>query len=74
MESLGLVKRQVAAADRRVTQAIVTAKAKAMTDSVDGARERLGRALFATRDQRDVNELARLMRKFVDAVTGGAPR
>ena len=74
LESLGLVRRQVAATDRRVSQATVTAKGKAMTGAVDRARERLGRALFATWDRRDVEELVRLMRKFAEAVSGDLPQ
>src|SRR5215470_15501508 len=38
LESLGLVERQAAATDRRVSQATVTAKGKAMTVAVDKAR------------------------------------
>jgi DNA-binding MarR family transcriptional regulator len=74
LEGLGLVKRQSAAADRRVSQLTVTAKGKAMTDAVDKARERLGRAIFATWDERDVEELVRLTRKFADAVGGDISR
>jgi DNA-binding MarR family transcriptional regulator len=73
LESLGLVERQAGAADRRVREAIVTPKGKTMTDAVDAARERIGRAIFATWDERDVEELVRLMRKFADTVTGDAP-
>jgi DNA-binding MarR family transcriptional regulator len=68
LESLGLVERQAGATDRRIRQAIVTAKGKAMTDAVDAARERLGRAIFATWDERDIDELVRLIRKFADTV------
>jgi DNA-binding MarR family transcriptional regulator len=70
LESLGLVERQAAAADRRVSQATVTPKGKAMTIAVDKTRERLGHTIFATWDERDVKELVRLMRKFADAVSG----
>jgi DNA-binding MarR family transcriptional regulator len=73
LESLGLIARAAAAADRRVSQATVTTKGKAMTDAVDRARERLGRTIFAEWDQRDVAELVRLMRKFADAVSGDVP-
>jgi hypothetical protein len=41
-----------------------------MTDAVDRARERLGDAIFASWDERDVAELVRLMRKFAEAVSG----
>jgi DNA-binding MarR family transcriptional regulator len=68
LEGLGLVQRQAAAADRRVSQAVVTAKGKAMTDAVDKARQRIVGAMFATWDDRDVKELVRLMRMFADAV------
>ncbi len=68
LESLGLVVRKESAADRRVREAAVTAKGKAMTDLLDAARERIGRAIFATWDARDVDELVRLMRKLADAM------
>jgi DNA-binding MarR family transcriptional regulator len=68
LEGLGVVERQAAAADRRVSQAIVTTKGKAMTDTVDKARERIVGAIFATWDDRDVKELVRLMRMFADAL------
>src|ERR1700712_5152743 len=38
LESLGLVKRQGGAADRRVREAVIAPKGKAMTDLVDAAR------------------------------------
>ena len=68
LESLGLIERQASAVDRRVSAAVVTPKGKAMTDAVDAARERIGRAIFATWDARDIDELVRLMRKFADAI------
>jgi DNA-binding MarR family transcriptional regulator len=70
LQSLGLVRRQAGAADRRVRQAAVSPKGKAMTDAVDAARERIGRAIFKEWNERDVGELVRLMRKFADAVNG----
>jgi len=68
LESLGLVERRPGAADRRVREAIVTPKGKAMTDLIDAARERIGRAVFETWETRDIDELVRLMRRFADAV------
>jgi DNA-binding MarR family transcriptional regulator len=73
LESLGLVKRRGTASDGRVREAVITRKGKAMTDMVDAARERIGRAIFKTWDTRDFNELVRLMRKFADAVEGELP-
>ena len=72
LDSLGLVERQAGAADRRVREAVVTPKGKAMTNAVDAARERIGRGIFATWDDHDIKELVRLMRKFADAVHGEA--
>jgi DNA-binding MarR family transcriptional regulator len=69
LEELGLVKRQPSAADRRVREAAITPKGKAMTDLVDAARERIGRAIFEAWDAREIDELVRLMRKFADALT-----
>jgi len=68
LESLGLVERRENAADRRLREAIVTPKGKAMTDLLDAARERIGRAVFETWDAHEFDELVRLMRKFADAV------
>jgi DNA-binding MarR family transcriptional regulator len=73
LESLALVARQGSAADRRLREAVITPKGKAMTDLVDAAREKIGRAIFATWDAHDIDELVRLMRKFADAVTGELP-
>lgn len=67
LESLGLAERRQSAADRRVNEAVVTPKGKAMTDKIDAARERSARAIFATWDAHDIDELIRLMRKFADA-------
>ena len=72
LESLGLVQRQASAADRRVREAAISAKGKAMTDLVDAAREKIGRAIFETWDAHDVEDLVRLMRKFADAL-GAVP-
>ena len=58
---------QPSAADRRVREAAISPKGKAMTDLVDQARERLGREIFASWDEREFEELVRLMRKFADA-------
>jgi DNA-binding MarR family transcriptional regulator len=68
LESLGLVERRESAADRRVREAAITVKGKAMTDRVDAARERLGRVIFDTWDSEDIDELVRLTRKFADAI------
>ncbi|UVD59120.1 MarR family winged helix-turn-helix transcriptional regulator [Rhizobium sp. Pop5] len=70
LESLDLVERRGSPADRRVREAVISPKGKAMTDRIDAARERMGRAIFATWDDHDFNELARLMRKFANDISG----
>ena len=68
LESLGLVQRRASAADRRVREAVISPKGKTMTDLVDAAREKIGRAIFETWDAQEIEELVRLMRKFADAL------
>lgn len=69
LESLGLATRQQSAQDRRVSNAVITPKGKAMTDLVDAARERNGRAIFESWEKHEIDELVRLTRKFADALT-----
>lgn len=73
LEELGLVERRGSAADRRVREAVITARGRAMTDRVDAARDRIGRAVFDRWDPEEFDELVRLMRKFADAVTAEPP-
>lgn len=73
LEGLGLVDRKESAADRRVREAVVTERGKAMTDRVDEGRERIGRSIFATWDEQDVTDLVRLMRKFADDIKKDEP-
>ncbi len=68
LESLGLVERRQNPVDRRLRETVITSKGKAMTDAVDAARGRMGRAIFATWDAREMDELVRLVRKFADAI------
>ena len=71
LESLGLVERQTCEVDRRVRRAAITRKGKAMTDRVDAARDRIGQAIFESWDERDIDELVRLIVKFVDTLKSG---
>ncbi len=73
LESLGLVSRHAGAADRRVREAAITPKGRAMTDRVDAARERIGRAVFRTWNPDDIDALVRLLRKFADAMNEDPP-
>lgn len=68
LESLGLAERRQSAADRRVNEAVVTPKGKAMTDKIDAARERYALAVFDNWEPAEINDLVGLMRKFADAM------
>jgi DNA-binding MarR family transcriptional regulator len=73
LESLDLVERRESAADRRVREAVVAPKGKAMTELVDAARERIGRGIFKTWEMQEIDELVRLMQRFADAVSSDQP-
>ncbi len=68
LESLGLVKRQESAADRRVREAVISPQGKEMTVRIDAARERISRTIFSTWAPEDIEDLVRLMRMFADAL------
>jgi DNA-binding MarR family transcriptional regulator len=73
LESLDLVERRGSVADRRVREAVISPKGKAMTDLVDAARERIFRATFETWDVHDMGDLVRLTVKFAGALTAEPP-
>jgi DNA-binding MarR family transcriptional regulator len=45
---------------------VIAAKGKKMTRAIDAARERMAAVLFAKWSKRDLQDLARLMRRFAD--------
>ena len=73
LEALGLVLRRTGAADRRVRQAAIAPRGKAMTEAVDAARDRIGRSIFADWETGDVDDLVRLLRRYADAVREPPP-
>lgn len=66
LDNLGLVARRPAKSDKRVREAVITAKGKSMTSAIHAARERMANQLFAKWNKRDLQDLARLMRRFAD--------
>jgi DNA-binding MarR family transcriptional regulator len=66
LESLGLIRRRASKSDQRVREASITAKGKRMACALDAARERIAMVLFAKWSKRDLQTLARLMRRFAD--------
>jgi DNA-binding MarR family transcriptional regulator len=65
LESLGLVERRPGT-DKRVREAVVTERGRELTDALDAARRRLAGPLLGRWSTGDLQELARLLRKFVD--------
>jgi len=65
LESLGLVERRPGA-DKRVREAVVTDKGRALTDALDAARQRLAGPMLERWSAQDRKDLARLLRRFVD--------
>jgi DNA-binding MarR family transcriptional regulator len=63
---LGLVRRRMSMKDHRVREVAITARGLARTGAIDRARERMATRLFARWTPRDRQELARLMRRFVN--------
>jgi DNA-binding MarR family transcriptional regulator len=66
LRGLGLINRRPSKTDSRMRELSITAKGKDMTSAIDAARERMATALFAKWSKRDLQELARLMRRFAD--------
>lgn len=72
LEQLGLVERRSLPADKRVREAVITAKGKAATDALDRAREKMALSLLKDWTREDFDELLRLMRMFADSI-GATP-
>jgi DNA-binding MarR family transcriptional regulator len=66
LDSLGLISRRPSKIDNRIREAVLTAKGKQVTSALDAARERMATILFAKWSKRDLQDLARLMRRFAD--------
>lgn len=71
LEKVGLIARRSGKTDRRVTEAVVTEKGQAMSELLDAARERLAGSALAGWSASDLEELARLLRRFADDLTHG---
>lgn len=71
LDSLGLIRRRPGTTDRRVTETIVTAEGQAVSDLLDAARARLAEQSLASWDEQDLEDLTRLLRRFVDNLMAG---
>jgi DNA-binding MarR family transcriptional regulator len=72
LKELGLVSRQAGGRDRRMREASITLRGKAATDAVDVARAQMAISLFGDWERRDIDELARLLRRLADGMQGRA--
>jgi DNA-binding MarR family transcriptional regulator len=70
LESLGLVTRRPNLADRRIREAVITDKGRAMARALDAARARLAGPILARWSERDLADLTRLLRRFADDLKG----
>ncbi|WP_304168647.1 MarR family winged helix-turn-helix transcriptional regulator [Phenylobacterium aquaticum] len=68
LEGLGLVSRQETLADRRVRTAALTPAGDAIVRAITAARRRLLSKVLADWSAADLADLARLNRRFVDAL------
>jgi DNA-binding MarR family transcriptional regulator len=71
LADLGLVMRRTGKTDRRVTEAVVSEKGQAVSELLDRGRERLAGKALADWSDDDLEELARLLRRFADNLTHG---
>lgn len=68
LESMSLVKRRESPADRRVREAIIAPKGKAMTERIDAAREQMGNVIFNDWSRDELDTFVKLIRRFADAL------
>ncbi|HTC44857.1 MAG TPA: MarR family transcriptional regulator [Steroidobacteraceae bacterium] len=68
LEALGLIRRRAGKADQRAREAIITAAGKGLVQSIAVARRRLLDRILAQWSAADVQALARLNRRFADAM------
>ncbi|TDV35303.1 MarR family winged helix-turn-helix transcriptional regulator [Actinophytocola oryzae] len=66
LADLGLVERRPSPTDRRVNEAVLSAEGRKVIDALDAARHRLNTPVFSEWSDRDLLELQRLLRRYVD--------
>ena len=72
LAQLGLVERRPSPADARVKEALITEAGRRVTDALDAARHRLLGPVLAEWSDRDLLELTRLTRRYVDDLLAAA--
>jgi DNA-binding MarR family transcriptional regulator len=66
LADLGLIERRPSRADARVNEALITDAGRRATDALDAARQRMIGPVLAEWSDRDLLELERLIRRYVD--------
>jgi DNA-binding MarR family transcriptional regulator len=66
LEELGLIERRASAADRRVREASLSDKGRAMIAALSAARERLANRILASWTDAELDQLRVLLRRFAD--------
>lgn len=66
LEELGLIQRQASARDKRVREATVSDKGRAMILALNAARERLAHRILASWTDAELDALRILLRRFAD--------
>lgn len=73
LEALGLAQKQPAERDKRISEVTLSEQGKALTNSIDDARQTLMNRIFAGWPEEEISELFRLVRKYADVVKEEAP-
>jgi DNA-binding MarR family transcriptional regulator len=66
LEELGLIERRASATDKRVREAVVSAKGRKMVAALNAARERLANRILASWTNMELDALRKLLRRFAD--------
>ena len=66
LEELGLIERRPSARDKRVREAVVSAKGRAMVSALNSARERLANRILVSWTDAELDQLRKLLRRFAD--------
>jgi DNA-binding MarR family transcriptional regulator len=66
LESLRYVHRRVSQVDSRVNEGVINNKGKGVTDALNRTRQQLAEQLLKDWSKKDLKELTRLMRRFVN--------
>lgn len=66
LEDLGLIERRPSATDKRVREAEVSDKGRAMIAELNAARERLANRILASWNDAELDQLRVLLRRFAD--------